>query len=463
MPEVRRSSNVTRTLSGASNAAAAAADAADEPSTPISPTASASVAAAAADQPSNVNSQPSGRVSTSTRLGSLVIQERSHDDSGNARNEDDDDDATATAQHPEQDTIYRAKDETAGGGGGGGGGSSLLPHSSATAADGLPRRSLSYALRPQAEAYYDSRAATRREWRRRGRTLEEYYNDNPDLLPQLPFTWRHGKRRWRLWFFAFIVFVDASAVPIALYFGLKYAGHVEEYIIFAVVTSIWGGPTYVEFAVRTLRLLKKEHFYRPLGSTSRWSSDMTTWASSLAIFVLTVLFIVGSAPHDAWNRVISMAAPSLLWTLGGVLFAITMLHRFNIRAPFRISSTSKGEKVLPGAYYFIEDVMAVNARCGRPYREALAARYRSSPRFRQMLYEQSMFWSVPSLILAAVLTVIAIIPQVPEDWGYGVCWVAPFLWMFVWGCISIRWCKKSMVRERLEWEAGINPDIVNNT
>ncbi|WP_204266630.1 hypothetical protein, partial [Escherichia coli] len=44
------------------------------------------------------------------------------------------------------------------------------------------------------------------------------------LLPQLPFTWHHGWKRWRLFIFAFLVFVDASAVPIALYYGLKYAG-----------------------------------------------------------------------------------------------------------------------------------------------------------------------------------------------------------------------------------------------
>lgn len=211
--------------------------------------------------------------------------------------------------------------------------------------DPAPRRSLSYALRPQAEAYYDSRAGTKKEWKRRAKTLEDYYEEHPDLLPQLPFTWHHGKRRWRLWFFAFIVFVDASAIPIALYYGMKYAGHVEEYIIFIIVTTIWGGPTYLEFGLRTLRLIKKEHFFRPLGTTSRWCADMLTWASSLAIFVLTTLFIVGSAPHDTWLRVVAMAAPSILWTLGGVLLLITLYHRFNWPAPFRISSTAKGEKV----------------------------------------------------------------------------------------------------------------------
>lgn len=318
----------------------------------------------------------------------------------------------------------------------------------------LPRQSLSYSQRPQAEAYYDSRAGTREEWSRRGKTLQEYYDNNPQLLPQLPFTWHHGRKRWRLFIFAFLVFVDASAIPIALYYGMHYAGDVQSWIIFAVVTTIWGGPTYLEFAIRTLRLIKKERFYRPLGSTSRWCFDTLNWASVLTITVVTALFVVGSAPHIVWLRVLCMPAPAILYCFGGVLALITLYSRMGWRAPFRISSTDKGEKVLPGVYYFIEDTVAVNAGAGRPYREALAARYHASPRFRRMLYVQSLFWSIPSLLLAVPLTVIAVIPQVPATVAYGICWAVPFLWAILWGVISIKWCKRDMIRERLDWEAA---------
>lgn len=207
------------------------------------------------------------------------------------------------------------------------------------------RRSLSYSQRPREPVYYDSRAATRDEYNRRGHTLQEYYEDHPELLPQLPFTWHHGRRRWRLWFFAFLVFVDASAVPIALYYGLHYAGHVEGWIIFAVVTTIWGGPTYLELAIRSFRLIKKERFYRPLGTNSRWCFDMTTWASVLTIFVVTTLFIVGSAPHIVWLRVLCMPAPALLYCLGGWLLVLNLYNYYDWPAPCRISSTAKGGKV----------------------------------------------------------------------------------------------------------------------
>ncbi len=207
------------------------------------------------------------------------------------------------------------------------------------------RRSLSYARREAASAYYDSRAATHAEWQRRAKTLEEYYDDNPSLLPQLPFTWHHGWRRWRLFFFAFLVFVDACAVPIALYYGMWYAGDVQGYIIFAVVTTIWGGPTYLEFAIRTLRLIKKERFYRPLGTDSRWCFDVVTYTSVITITAVTALFVIGSVPHIVWLRVLSMPAPAILYAIGGVMALIQLYHQMGWKAPFRLSSTPKGGKV----------------------------------------------------------------------------------------------------------------------
>lgn len=208
------------------------------------------------------------------------------------------------------------------------------------------RQSLSYGERQAADAYYDSRAATFDEYKRRARTLQEYYNANPQLLPQLPFTWHHGWKRWRLFFFAFLVFVDASALPIGLYYGMRYAGNVEGWIIFAVVTTIWGGPTYLEFAIRTLRLMRKERFYRPLGTESRWCFDMLNWASVLTITAVTALFVIGSAPHNVWLRVLCMPAPAILYCLGASLGLMTLYHAMDWPAPFRISSTGRGEKVL---------------------------------------------------------------------------------------------------------------------
>jgi hypothetical protein len=83
---------------------------------------------------------------------------------------------------------------------------------------------------PERDAYYDSRAATKREFRRRASTLQEYYTQNPTLLPQLPFTMRHGWKRWKLFFTIFLIIVDACVIPIVLYYTMKFIGHVEGWI-----------------------------------------------------------------------------------------------------------------------------------------------------------------------------------------------------------------------------------------
>jgi hypothetical protein len=185
------------------------------------------------------------------------------------------------------------------------------------------------------------------------------------------------------------------------------------------VATIWGGPTYVEFAVRSWRLWKKENFFRPLGSSNRWAFDITHWISVLTITSVTAFLVIGSAPHIVWLRILSLPAPALLLCIGGSVFTITMYSLANKRAPFRISSTPKGGEVYPGVYYLMEDVIAVNAGAGRPFREALAARYRASPRFRKMIRTQSIFWSVPSVIISIGLIVIICIHPVPKDVAYG--------------------------------------------
>lgn len=84
--------------------------------------------------------------------------------------------------------------------------------------------------RREEDAYYDSRAATKREFKRRASTLQEYYKDHPQLLPQLPFTLRHGWRRWKLAILITIAVIDACVVPLVLYYGLAFGGNVQGWI-----------------------------------------------------------------------------------------------------------------------------------------------------------------------------------------------------------------------------------------
>lgn len=276
--------------------------------------------------------------------------------------------------------------------------------------------------RERSDAYYDSRAASQKEFNRRASTLQSYYLEHPELLPQLPFTFRHGFKRWRLGGYLALMVFDACIVPIMLYYAMTFGGNVQGYITFAIITAIWGGPTYVEFAIRSFRLviIKQQRFYKPLGVNHRWAFDITNWILVLLITVVTAILIVGAAPHDVFLRVLSMPGPAILYCLAGPIFLLSLYHHFGWKAPFRISSTPKGEQVLPGIYYIVEDVVAVNARGGRPFREGLAARYKASPIFRKMMRDQSWFWSIGGLIMAGACTVVVVINPVPEPVAYGI-------------------------------------------
>lgn len=308
--------------------------------------------------------------------------------------------------------------------------------------------------REQSDAYYDSRAASQKEFNRRASTLQTYYHDHPELLPQLPFTFRHGFKRWRLGGYIALMVFDACIVPIILYYAMTFGGNVEGYITFAVVTAIWGGPTYIEFAVRSFRIviIKQARFYKPLGVNHRWAFDITNWILVLLITVITALLIIGAAPHDVFLRVLSMPGPAILYCLAGPIFLLSLYHHFGWKAPFRISSTPKGEEVLPGVFYIVEDVVAVNARGGRPFREGMAARYKASPIFRKMMRDQSWFWSIGGLMMAGALTVVVVINPVPEPVAYGIGWAVPFIWAGIWGAITVPWVRAVMHKEKMTWQ-----------
>lgn len=321
----------------------------------------------------------------------------------------------------------------------------------------------------ESDAYYDSRAATQKEFRRRASNLQSYYLEHPDLLPQLPFTFRHGFKRWKLGGYVGLMVFDACVVPILLYYSMTFGGNLQGWIVFAVITAIWGGPTYAEFALRSLRLIKNQRFYKPLGVDKRWAFDITNWILVLTIAVVTALLIVGAAPHDVFLRVLSMPGPAIVYCVAGPIFLLTFYNICGWNAPFRISSTHKGDKVLPGIYYIVEDIVAVNSGGGRPFREGIAARYKASPIFRKMIRDLSWFWSIPGLLVAAACTVVVVLNEVPEPVAYGIGmfslsseysrkliatsgWAVPFIWAGIWTALTIPWVRSSLHKEKISWE-----------
>ncbi|KAI9768763.1 MAG: hypothetical protein M1835_006819 [Candelina submexicana] len=115
----------------------------------------------------------------------------------------------------------------------------------------------------------------------------------------------------------------------------------------------------------------------------------------------------------------------------------------------RISSTPKGAPHKPGIYPIIEDIVANDGGGGKPYREALMARYEASPLFQQLLVKVGFFWSIPALLIATACT--AIVFTVPYPWAYAVGWGVPGIWGIIWAFITIKLVQAGLRKEKEAW------------
>jgi len=113
-----------------------------------------------------------------------------------------------------------------------------------------------------------------------------------------------------------------------------------------------------------------------------------------------------------------MPPTSLIFLVGGQLASFAGLGGLGFRTPFRISSLPRGVGMRPGIYTIIEDVIAVDTGTGRPYREALEARYQASPLFRQMLHQLNLFWVQPWKIVKRRLSSVADIHRLYPLWPW---------------------------------------------
>lgn len=115
-----------------------------------------------------------------------------------------------------------------------------------------------------------------------------------------------------------------------------------------------------------------------------------------------------------------MPVPTFVLFFGFELTILAVLNACGVSAPFRISSVAKGQRIRPGVYTIIEDVISVDTGTSRHYREAINARYEASPRFQRMLQVVSWFWAVPALMVGGAVTAVVWVQRVPQTIAYGI-------------------------------------------
>jgi hypothetical protein len=121
-----------------------------------------------------------------------------------------------------------------------------------------------------------------------------------------------------------------------------------------------------------------------------------------------VLLASACAAEPANIRQASLAPTVLLLYIGGLLAVVQVLHRAGLRrAPFRISSTARGDPLRSGTLCIAEDVASVDGGGGQDLRRAMCARWDASDRFRKMLWALDAFWGGGSLAVAALVIGVA--------------------------------------------------------
>lgn len=254
--------------------------------------------------------------------------------------------------------------------------------------------------------------------------------NGPDVLPGLPrLDYNLWHYKTKLSIIVFLLVVESSLLPIALYYGLWFHTTLRLGLVFAIITSFFGIVTGIEFGLRMLKLILKGDTYRPRGGT-KWSFDFTHHTLSVGYTYMSAILIGASIPHNPPVRPLAMPVSLFLVQMGVQLLWSGWMVVNNKKAPCKISNVAKGEPMPPFVLTAVEDIVAVDGGAGREYRDQLHARYQASAMFRRMIMRQTWFWGWGSLLVG--IGTLVVIWTVPVSVAYGVgksfllCWWEPY-------------------------------------
>jgi hypothetical protein len=225
--------------------------------------------------------------------------------------------------------------------------------------------------------------------------------------------------------------------------------------VLAIPTSLLGIGTALSIIERVAKLCAASPEYRPLNSP-RFALDPFQWGYFLALVMISseisCSLSLPGAPHLS---LIAMPVPSLTFLLATLLLISLVLDVLNVKAPFRLGSTGKGEaEVRPAIFYVVEDIVAVDGSGGIEYRTQFNLRYASSPIFRRMLFRLSVVWMLVFYLIGTVLTImIWVMSRKGEDAqmiALGISWAGPFVvgGVLAWG--TTLYVQECLRKERKE-------------
>lgn len=222
-------------------------------------------------------------------------------------------------------------------------------------------------------------------------------------IPRLPLDLSKKKLPIALYWTPIVL--TSCILPIVGYFALHYDTSLSTRVILSIFLSIMGGVSLLAFLIRAWALWRPDSDCRPLGQQSRWAFDYFFWNFIFTFCVLTALITSGILTENL--QIVSLPLSVLVLWVSGQMFIAEVLLALRVKVPFRISSLKKGDVLRPGVYVIVEDVVAVDGKQGREWRQAWNNRYLSSPVFRHFLIFIERIWACTGLSVVAIIWGIA--------------------------------------------------------
>jgi hypothetical protein len=241
-----------------------------------------------------------------------------------------------------------------------------------------------------------------------------------------------------------IIVLSSGVLPIVGFFALRYGADVELNICLAPWLGFMGATSIFSLLKRSWDLIKKNSDCRPLGQQSRWAMDFFGWNFLFGFIVLSVIISLGIAFENL--TVVALPLTVLLLYVCFELILVEILMAANIRAPFRCSSVRKGDILKPGVFIIVEDVVAVDGKQGRAFRQAWSERYESSAVMRAHLKKMDWLWGCTGLAVVAVVWGV-VFGVDNKEIGYALGFALPWVWAGAMTVLTISMSKSMLRRE----------------
>ncbi|KIA75488.1 hypothetical protein HK57_00037 [Aspergillus ustus] len=241
-----------------------------------------------------------------------------------------------------------------------------------------------------------------------------------------------GKYKLAVAIAAASIVTGSGLLPVILYLVLTEAAGLELWIVFTILGTGIGVLSVAMMLRRTWRLVRPNATCRP--RNSQWYNlDYFQWNFFSGFCYIAALMIaaISTSPHkgshDTSTRLMSLPLPLLILQVSSQLLFACAMSRIKAKYPFRVSSMDRSNRVRPGVYTIVEDVVAVDCGQGQEYRRLFDARYCSSRPVRVLLERLDLAWGLSGALVASLL--VALVSTLPNtDAVFLIGWLVPWGW-----------------------------------